>query len=149
ELTQAAAEELLVPVSRINLVLSDTGLVPNDGNTAGSRTSPSTVPEVRQSAAAARQVLIQLACQRWNVESGAVEVRDAKITHTATGRSLTYAELAQSDELAQAFAKTPAPDATLTRLEKWKVLGTSVPRPNRRELVTGAHLFPSDIIRPG
>jgi isoquinoline 1-oxidoreductase subunit beta len=34
-------------------------------------------------------------------------------------------------------------------VKEWRVLGTSVPRPNRRDLVTGAHLFPSDIIRPG
>jgi len=63
-LTQAAAEELFVPVSQVNLVLSDTGLVPDDGMTAGSRTSPSTVPAVRQGAAAARKLLVQVACQR-------------------------------------------------------------------------------------
>ena len=40
-------------------------------------------------------------------------------------------------------------DVTLTPLEQWKVLGASVPRPNRRDLVTGAHQFPSDVRRPG
>ncbi len=47
ELAQAAAEELRVPVSRIAMLMGDTSLVPDDGITAGSRTTPSTVPAVR------------------------------------------------------------------------------------------------------
>ena len=37
ELTQAAAEELRIPVERVQLVMADTALVPDDGITAGSR----------------------------------------------------------------------------------------------------------------
>ena len=44
ELTQAAAEELRVPVDRVRLVMADTDLVPDDGITAGSRTTPRNVP---------------------------------------------------------------------------------------------------------
>jgi CO/xanthine dehydrogenase Mo-binding subunit len=43
ELTQAAAEELRVAPDRIKLVMADTASVPDDGITAGSRTTPSTV----------------------------------------------------------------------------------------------------------
>src|SRR5262249_26330115 len=46
ELTLAAAEELSVPVSRVQMVLGDTGLCPNDGGTSGSGTTPRTVPAV-------------------------------------------------------------------------------------------------------
>src|SRR5439155_22924572 len=46
ELTQAAAEELRVPPSRLRVILSDTAMVPDDGLTAGSRTTPSPVPGV-------------------------------------------------------------------------------------------------------
>jgi len=58
ELTQAAAEELRMPVGRIRLVMADTGLVPDDGITAGSRTTPATVPAVRQGCATARNLLM-------------------------------------------------------------------------------------------
>src|SRR5262249_17376362 len=37
ELTQAAAEELHVPASQIEMILADTAVVPDDGITAGSR----------------------------------------------------------------------------------------------------------------
>src|SRR3954451_6407691 len=52
ELTQAAAEELRVSPERVHLLMADTSSVPDDGITAGSRTTPSTVPAVRAGAAA-------------------------------------------------------------------------------------------------
>src|SRR5438874_388471 len=68
ELTQAAAEELRVPASNVTLVMADTALAPDDGITAGSGSSPRTVPAVRQAAAAARQILINFASKQWGVE---------------------------------------------------------------------------------
>src|SRR2546423_6343651 len=44
EITQAAAEELRVPADRIQLIMADTALVPDDGITAGSGTTPRTIP---------------------------------------------------------------------------------------------------------
>ncbi len=104
---------------------------------------------MRQAAAAARELLVQAACQRWSVEPSTVVVRDGKITHAASNRSVSFADLAQSEELAKAFAQTPPPEVTLAAVNAWKVLGTPVPRPNGRELVTAKHKFPSDITRPG
>ena len=148
QLTQAAAEELRVAVDRIRLLMADTDLVPNDGITAGSRTTPSTVPAVRMAAATARNLLIDLARQRWQVKADAVQVRDGVLFHTATQRTITYAELAQTPDAVKAFEQAVPPDVAVTPVKEWKVLGTSVPRPNRRDLVTGAHRFPSDVTRP-
>jgi len=148
QLTQAAAEELRVPVDQIRLVMGDTALVPDDGVTAGSRTTPSTVPAVRKGAAAARELLTDMACQRWKVERSDVKVEKGAVAHPATGRTITYAELATTEEVAKAFEATVPPDVNVTPVSEWEVLGTSVPRPNRRDLVTGTHRFPSDIVRP-
>src|SRR4051794_37262870 len=59
ELAQAAAEELRVPVKQVRVVLGDTGLCPNDGLTAGSGTTPRTIPAMRQAAAAIRELLVE------------------------------------------------------------------------------------------
>jgi nicotinate dehydrogenase subunit B len=51
ELTQAVAEELRVPVSRIHLVMGDTDLCPDDGGTYSSLTTPLNLPAIRKEAA--------------------------------------------------------------------------------------------------
>ena len=149
QLTQAAAEELRVGVAKINLVMADTALVPDDGITAGSRTTPSTVPAVRRGAATARELLTDLAAKRWNVDGSALEVKDGTITHEATGRTVRYADLAKSQEITDAFKRSIPFDVAVTPVSRWEVIGTSVARPNVRDLVTGAHRYPSDIARPG
>lgn len=149
QITQAAAEELRVGVGAVTLIMGDTSLVPDDGITAGSRTTPSTVPAVRRGAAAARKLLVDLACKQWKVNADQVTVANGEVVHVASKRKLTYAELAKSGDLAKAFGGNIPGDVTVTKVADWQVLGTSVPRPNRRDIVLGAHCFPSDIQRDG
>ncbi len=148
QLTQAAAEELRVRVAQIRLVMGDTDLVPDDGITAGSRTTPSTVPAVRRGAATARELLIDMMCDRWRVKRSAVAVRDGVIIHQASNRSSTYAELATLKDVAKALESAIPNDVEVTPVSEWEVLGTSVPKPNLRDIVTGAHRYPSDVVRP-
>ena len=101
ELSEAAAEELRVPVSRIQLVMADTSLVPDDGITAGSGSTPRTVPAVRHGAAAARELLINFAARRWGVERGTVRVQDGKASRASSQDTLSYADLAADEEAAK------------------------------------------------
>ena len=149
EITQAAAEELRVAVGRIQLVMGDTDLVPDDGVTAGSRTTPSTIPAVRKGAAAAREVLTELAAEQWQVDKASLTVRDGAISHAPTQRTITFAELAKAGRVSEALQRPIADGVELTPVEGWEVLGTSTQRPNARDLVTGAHRYASDISRPG
>ena len=148
QLTQAAAEELRVDVDKIHLLMSDSDLTPDDGRTAGSRTTPSTVPAVRQGAATARELLTRLAGTQWNLKPETLDVRDGTITHKTTRKKLTYADLAKSKDVAVLFKNPVSSEAALTPVEKWQTMGTSVPRPNNRDIVTGAHRYPSDIVQP-
>jgi isoquinoline 1-oxidoreductase len=75
ELSQAAAEELQVSIEKIRLIMADTDLVPDDGITAGSRTTPYNVPAVRRGAAMARELLKGLAAERWKVDPGTLHSR--------------------------------------------------------------------------
>jgi isoquinoline 1-oxidoreductase len=149
ELTQAAAEEMRVPADQIHLLMADTSLVPDDGLTAGSGTTPRTVPSVRQGAAAARAALIAIAAKKWAVAPDQLEARDGKVTQASPKREITYGELAADEEAAKEFAKDTPRDVTLTPVSEWKVLGTPLPRPESRDLVTGVHTYPSDVTRPG
>ncbi len=148
ELTQAAAEELRVPVERIRLIMADTDLVPDDGITAGSRTTPANVPTMRQAAATARELLTEYAARQWQVDPSKLEVSNGVISNKSTGQSMTYADLAKSKDVGAAFAGNIKPDVVVTAVSQWKVLGQSVPKPTAQDLVTGRHQFPSDIVRP-
>lgn len=149
ELTEAAAEELRVPVGRVQLIMGDTSLTPNDGATAGSASTPRSVPAIRQGAVAAREVLIDFAARRWGVERKSVTVRDGQAVSESRQEGISYADLAASDEASKLLEQTIAPDVTFTPVSEWKVLGRPTRRPNARDLVTGAHKFPSDISRSG
>lgn len=147
QLSQAAAEELRVAVQKIRLVMADSDLVPDDGRTAGSRTTPSTVPAVRQGAATARELLTRLAAERWKVDPGTLNVHDGMIAHKTKRQTISYADLARSKDVAEAFKETIPPDVIVTPVGDWQTLGTSAPRPNIRDIVTGTHRYPSDIVR--
>ena len=67
-LTQAVAEELHAPVASIRMVMGDTALTPFDMGTFGSQTTPRMWPQIRKAAATAREMLIDLASQKWMVE---------------------------------------------------------------------------------
>ncbi len=148
ELSQAAAEELRVAVEQVRLVMADTDLVPDDGITAGSRTTPRNVPEMRLAAATARELLTALAARQWAVDPATLEVRDGVITGPS-GKRMTYADLAKAGEVAATLETSIRTDVSLTPVPEWTVLGRSAARPNERDLVTGAHRFPSDVVRPG
>lgn len=149
QLTQAAAEELRVPVEQIRLVMADTALVPDDGMTAGSRTTPNTVPAVRRGTSAGRQLLRRLAAQKWKVDADSLDVDNGIIAHRTTKRTVSYADLAKSGDNIEAFKESVPSDITLTPVDEWEAMGTSVARPNSRDIVTGKHRYPSDIVRPG
>lgn len=149
QIGQAAAEELHVPLDHVALVMGDTDQVPDDGGTYGSQTTPRTIPTVRNAAAAARELLVELACEHWGVSSDGATVSDGVIQHSS-GKRMTLAELvAAATDVNSALARAEGGDAALTPPESWTVLGTPVLKTGSRDVVTGAHMYPSDIRRPG
>src|SRR6185369_4145767 len=85
--------------------------------------TPRAIPAVRRAAAAARQLL------------------------QSAGKQ-DYAELAKSPGIAEAYQSNLPADIKLTPATEWRALGTPLGRINGRDIVTGAHHFPSDIVRP-
>jgi isoquinoline 1-oxidoreductase subunit beta len=148
ELAMAAAEELRVPPDQIALVMGDTTLCPDDGGTYGSMTTPRTVPAVRAGCAAARAALVEIAREKWNAEPGDVQAKDGQIVNSHTGKQIGYGDLV-GENLDKAFSQPPARDVQITTVTHWKVLGTPYLRPDRRDLVNGSHVYPTDIVRPG
>jgi isoquinoline 1-oxidoreductase len=147
QIAQAAAEELQVPMEQIRVVMADTERCPDDGGTAGSRTTPSTVPRVRTAAAAARQWLTRRAAERLAVDPSAVQVERGEFVHGPSGRRLSLAELVQEEGFAERLDQPLPEEVAVRRVDQWTVLGTSAEKVTGRDVVTGQARYPSDIVR--
>jgi isoquinoline 1-oxidoreductase len=143
-LSQVVAEELRVPVGSVQMVMGDTDLVPFDMGTFGSRTTPTMAPEMRKAAAAAREALVAEAARRLGVEARALVAADGRVSDPRSRRSLGYSELTRGKPLAGAIPALIA----VTPVKEWAIEGRSVPKVVGRDMVRGAHLYPSDVTRP-
>ena len=147
EIRQAAAEELNVSPDAVQVMLADTAVTPDDGSTAGSRTTPSTVPVVRRACASAREILIRAAAEEWELDAAPLHVREGAVKHT--GRKLSYQDLARSKRFTSAADESVPRGVKLTPVEDWTVLGNTLLKSDARKIVSGRHQYPSDIVRPG
>src|SRR5215813_7148912 len=116
-LAQLVAEELRVPFNTINMVMGDTDLTPWDMGTFGSRSTPTMGPQLRTMALTARQMLVETAAHRWNVDSSTLMAADGCVTNPKNGKSLTYGEITRGEKLTQ----TVTGDPPLTPAMNWKI----------------------------
>jgi CO/xanthine dehydrogenase Mo-binding subunit len=63
-LAQIVAEELDVPLERVQMVMGDTALTPDEGYTAGSMTIHTSGTALRQAAAEARRAMLEMASEQ-------------------------------------------------------------------------------------
>ncbi len=140
-LTQVVADELRVPVEAIAFVMADTDLTPFDQGTFGSRTTPAMAPVLGRAAATAREMLIDLAAARWQVDRAGLAAEAGRV-RAADGRTVSYGDLAAGRRLAgRVTAGVASPD-------RWRLRGTPVRKVDGRTFVTGRHVFTPDLVRP-
>ncbi len=140
-LTQAVAEELRVSPAVIRMVMGDTDLTPFDMGTFGSRTTPTMNPQLRKAASAARNLLIDLAARTWQTDRGRLIAKDGEVRDPETRRAIAYRALAKGQKLARAISAVDP----LSPAAQWTVMGKSVPKVDGKDIVTGKHIYPSDI----
>src|SRR5437762_11318545 len=144
-LTQAVGEELRAPASSITLVMADTDKTPFDMGTFGSRTTPQMNLQLRRVSSACRDLLVELAAKAWSVEAKSLVAEEGKVSDPASGRTLSYGELARD----QAVAKAVMAGDPLRPASEWTVAGKPLPKVNGEDFVTGKHTYTPDVKRPG
>ena len=112
--------------------------------TAGSQGIRSSQEIVRKGGAAARMMLVQAAATRLGVPVGECSAKDGVITHTGSGRTLRYGEVA-----AEAARVTPPADVPLKDPSAWTVIGQSIPRIDTADKTNGKQIYGSDLRMPG
>ena len=144
-LSQIVAEELMVPVSSITMIMGDTDLVPFDMGTFGSRTTPQMGPQLRYAAATARYALIEMAAKKWNVPATSVRAESGVVLNTSTKEKVGYGELTKGQQLMM----TIPDNVPVIAAKDWKIAGTSVPKVSETKYISGKHTYVSDMKLPG
>ena len=99
---------------------------------------------LREAGATARMMLIGAAAKRWGVDANSCRAQDGTVIHEATGRRLTYGDLATD------AAQTPVPqNVTLKRPEQFKLIGTRARRLDAPGKVNGSVVYGIDARPPG
>ncbi len=91
-MAQIAAEELGIPVDRVQVSLGDSARGPFASISAGSSTVPSMGPAVRSAAAEVKRQLLEIAAQRHHLEQRVLDLKDGKIV-SADGGSWPLEEI--------------------------------------------------------
>ncbi len=145
-LAQIVAEELDVPFERVRMVMGDTDLTPDEGYTAGSMTIQTSGSALRKAAAEARRALLEMAADLLDAAVEELTVRDGTIIVSHhPDRQVTYAELMGGKR----FNRAVTGNAPVKRPEEYRLVGTSIPRVEIPQIVTGQFVFIQDLVVPG
>ena len=144
-LAMLAAEELDVPLERVDMLMGDTDLCPWDGGTGGSLSIWQFGPVLRGAAAEARAVLLQMAGERLQVPADRLEVTAGVVSVKGDpARQVGYGQLVQGKRIDRHLADVkPKPVSAYT------LVGTSAPRLDTLGKVTGTARFSADQGLPG
>jgi isoquinoline 1-oxidoreductase len=145
-LAQMLADELDIPLVAVNMVMGDTDLCPWDMGTFGSRTTRFFGPPLREAAAEARAILIQLASEHLQLDEKQLTVKDGMVLDkNNSGNRVTYAELAKGKSIEKNLPKKPP----LKNVSEFRIMAKPASRRDALVKVTGEAQYAGDIRVPG
>jgi isoquinoline 1-oxidoreductase beta subunit len=140
------AEELSLDWGKIKIEQAPTNPAIYDHGTGGSGSIAGMWLPLRRAGAAAREMLITAAAQRWNVNRDTCKAVDGGVLHGARKNFLTYGELAED------AAKLPIPDfntVPLKNSDDFTIVGHDKRRYEGSDKATGRAKFGIDSHVPG
>ena len=144
-LLQIAGEELDLEMSQLKSVLLDTNTVPNQGATTSSSSIHRGGPQIRAAAAEARQALLALASTRLGVQTGSLVVSKGVVSIDGhPSRSVSYGALLGDKPFNVKFTGI-APQKPINR---YKLVGTRVPRVDIPDKMTGRYVYMQQVRVP-
>jgi isoquinoline 1-oxidoreductase beta subunit len=115
--------------------------------TAGSTAVRAYYAELRTFGAQVRRVLLQNAAKQWNVEVDELTTEPSVVLHKATGRRLSYGEIAATAEIPATAPQIKPED--LKKPEQFRLIGRDVMRVELPQKVNGTAQYSIDVQVPG
>ncbi|MGE3075068.1 MAG: molybdopterin cofactor-binding domain-containing protein [Dehalococcoidia bacterium] len=145
-LAMAAAEELGLSHTEVEVVLGDTDRTPWDIGTFGSQSTRHTGRQVRRAAATARETLRGLAGSRLDLPADELRLEAGSVASVSDpGKSLTFAELLNGQEIEVEIPE----EIHIHDAAEFTVMGTDTSRIDAIERVTGRATYSQDVMLPG
>jgi nicotinate dehydrogenase subunit B len=139
---QLLAEELYVNLDAVDIVMGDTDLCPWDAGTFGSLSIRYFGIFLREAAAEARGVLIQLAADHLKSPSGRLVTQNGYVYDSSKpDRRVSYGALTKGNIIEKHLNTVPP----LKPSSEFETMGKSVPRRDALEKVTGTAKYSGDI----
>ncbi len=140
-LGQIVAEELDVPVARVEMVLGDTGRAPDQGPTIASDSIQNSARPLRKAAAQARAALIALAADRLQVPADSLSSDNGTISCRQIDARVDYAELVRGRHIVLPLDENHPVKAP----SEYRVVGRPQPRVDIPAKVSGEITFIHDM----
>ena len=99
---------------------------------------------LRNAGAQAREMLLEAAAQRWNIDKSLCRASDGVITNTANANKLTFGQVAEA-----ASRLSPPTGVTVKAPGQYKLIGKSMKRLDTPDKVTGRTKYGIDVRVPG
>ena len=144
-LKQIVADELDVPMNRIELIQGDTLLTPDQGKTWASISIQIGGMQLRQAAAAARAALVDQAAKTLGVPDAQLAVADGVIS--GGGKKVSYAELIGGKSFS--IKLDPKQPVKEKDPKNYKLVGKPVARLDIPDKLTGKFTYMQDFRVPG
>jgi CO/xanthine dehydrogenase Mo-binding subunit len=142
---QMAAEELGLPIGKVDLVEGDTLLTPDQGRTGGSSGLTQGGVGVRQAAATARERLVALGAERLNRPASELVLADGQVRLQNGGAGVAIGELIGGKRLNLKVN----PKVALKDPKTYTVVGKPLSRPDLPGKCTGTETYVHDFKLPG
>lgn len=111
--------------------------------TGGSSSMTDAFVKMREAGYTAKFVLLKAAAEHFGTSEDNLTLADGTITDTASGKTVTYGELAS-----KAATISPPTEMKLKKASDWKILGKSQKRVELKDKVTGGRIFGIDVQLP-
>lgn len=138
------ADELDVSFERVQVVMGDTALTPDEGYTTASLSLETSGNAIRYAAAEVRHVALAMAQTLLEVPVENLTVSDGTITDTSSGHSTSYWELLGGQKLNRRLSGNIRPK----RPEAYNIVGRPTGRLDLMTKVTGGAIFVHDLDLP-
>ena len=142
---QMIAEELEVNLDNVKIAFAP-GSQTKYGSqlTGGSSTVRGAYKGLLRTGATAREMLIEAAVKKWNVNRNECYAENGFVIHKPSGKKLGYGELVED-----AAKLTPPKDVKLKRREEYKIVGKPLARQDNPDKINGKAKFGLDVKIPG